>query len=55
MLQWIRDNRRVAQVILVLLIFPFACTGIEQYRRSHSDTEVVARVGDQKITQAEFD
>ncbi|MFO0387760.1 MAG: SurA N-terminal domain-containing protein [bacterium] len=55
MLQWIRDNRRVAQVILVLLIFPFACTGIEQYRRSHSDTEIVARVGDQKITQAEFD
>jgi peptidyl-prolyl cis-trans isomerase D len=55
MLQWIRDNRRVAQVILVLLIFPFACTGIEQYRRSHSDTEVLARVGDQKITQTEFD
>ncbi len=55
MLQWIRDNRRVAQIILVLLIFPFACTGIEQYRRSHSDTEVVARVGQEKITQAEFD
>ncbi len=55
MLQWIRENKRIAQIILVLLIFPFACTGIEQYQRTHSDADVLARVGDQKITQAELD
>lgn len=55
MLEWIRENKRWAQIILFALMLPFACTGIEGYRRMQDDTGIIAKVGDQKITRADFD
>jgi peptidyl-prolyl cis-trans isomerase D len=42
------------QVILALIVLPFAFFGIDSYFRSGSGGDVVAVVGDYKITQAEF-
>ncbi len=55
MLEWIRENKRWAQLILIALIFPFACTGIEGYRRMQGDVDTVAKVGGQRIMRQEFD
>ncbi len=55
MLEWIRENKRWAQIILIALIFPFACTGVEGYRRMQGDVNTVAKVDGQRISRQEFD
>ncbi len=55
MLEWIRENKRWAQLILIALIFPFACTGVEGYRRMQGDIDTMAKVDGQRIGRQEFD
>lgn len=53
MFEWVRNNKRVIQVLLALIALPFAFFGIESYQALNASTEV-ATVGDQQITEQEF-
>lgn len=53
MFDWVRNNKRVIQVLLAIITLPFAFFGIESYQALNASTEV-AVVGDQKITEQEF-
>lgn len=50
----VRNNRRIVQIFLVLITLPFAFFGVESYFDSRGAGEDVAKVGDSKITQQEF-
>jgi len=54
MYNFVSNNKRLMQVILALIVLPFAFFGIDSYFRSGTGGDVVAVVGDYKITQAEF-
>ncbi|MDR2093234.1 MAG: SurA N-terminal domain-containing protein [Azoarcus sp.] len=51
----IRNNKRIAQVILAILIVPFAFFGLESYFSGVSGDTVVAQVGRSAIKRNEFD
>lgn len=55
MLESVRSNKRVAQVILALLIVPFAFFGMDAYFQDGATGQEVATVGKSKISVAEFD
>jgi peptidyl-prolyl cis-trans isomerase D len=50
----VRNNRRIVQIFLALITLPFAFFGVESYFNSRGAGEDVAKVGDSKITQQEF-
>lgn len=50
----IQKRKRLAQVVLVLLVVPFAFFGLESYTRSIGARDDVAVVNGSAITQAEF-
>ncbi|WP_026258910.1 SurA N-terminal domain-containing protein [Uliginosibacterium gangwonense] len=51
----VRNNPKIAQLILAVITVPFAFVGIEAYIRNGSGgADTVAKVGKQEITQAEF-
>jgi peptidyl-prolyl cis-trans isomerase D len=54
MFDLIHKRRRLAQVVLVLLVIPFAFFGLESYTGSMGGRDNVATVDDSAITQAEF-
>jgi len=54
MLNFVRDNKKVAQVILGLITLPFAFWGVESYVRNVSIHDDVAQVAGTKISMAEF-
>ena len=51
----VQKNKRIAQVILALLILPFAFFGMESYFSNSEVNVEIARIGDQPIRQGEFD
>lgn len=51
----VRNNQRVAQTILALLIIPFAFFGLDAYFQDNPGTAEVAVVGSTRISAAEFD
>ncbi|MDR2876909.1 MAG: SurA N-terminal domain-containing protein [Chromatiales bacterium] len=55
MLKFIRDNAKgvVAWIIIIIIIVPFALWGVNQYFNEGGEV-IVARVGDRKISQNEF-
>ncbi|NMF97975.1 SurA N-terminal domain-containing protein [Aromatoleum toluolicum] len=55
MLESVRNNKRVAQIILALLIVPFAFFGLDSYFQDGPTGMDVATVGKSKISTAEFD
>lgn len=55
MLEWIREHKRWAQIILIALVFPFACTGVEGYRRMQVDADTAARVGPLTVSLREVE
>ena len=56
MFDFIRTHQRLMQFLLLLLIVPsFALLGIESYTRMGDETNVVAKVGGQKISKEELD
>ena len=48
-------HKRVVQVLLALISLPFAFFGVDYYFRRSGAPDTVATVGDNKVTQAEFD
>lgn len=56
MFDFIRTHQRLMQLVLLLLILPsFAFFGLEGYTQFREDANVVAKVGEQTITQQELD
>jgi peptidyl-prolyl cis-trans isomerase D len=55
MFDLVHKHKRIAQLILALLIIPFAFVGVDYYFRRDAATPAVATVGDSEITRAEFD
>lgn len=54
MFDLVHKHKRVAQVILFLLMVPFAFFGVDYYFRGGGQQDAVASVGGDKITQNEF-
>jgi peptidyl-prolyl cis-trans isomerase D len=54
MFEIIHKRKRLAQVVLVLLVIPFAFFGLESYTRSVGGRDDVATVNGSPITQREF-
>lgn len=54
MFDFVHENKRVVQVVLALIILPFAFWGVDSYRRS-DDVEAQATVNGEKISPQEFD
>ncbi len=50
----VRNNKRVVQIVLLLMILPFAFFGVESYVNGNAQREDVAVVGDSKIAPEEF-
>jgi peptidyl-prolyl cis-trans isomerase D len=56
MLEFIRTHQRLMQFLLLLIIFPsFAFVGIQSYSRFGDADNVVAKVGNQPITQQDLE
>jgi len=55
MFDLVHNNKRLVQVILALIILPFAIWGVSSYERSGSSADVIATVNGLKITQQEFE
>lgn len=56
MFDFVRKHMKLMQLVLFLLIVPsFVLFGLEGYNRSQENSEAVARVDGQDITQAEWD
>src|SRR5438874_1144521 len=51
----IYKHKRIVQVILALITLPFAFFGVDYYFRQSGGADTVAKVGDYKVSQAEFD
>ncbi|MGA8148653.1 MAG: SurA N-terminal domain-containing protein [Gallionellaceae bacterium] len=54
MFDFVHENRRLIQIVLALIILPFAFWGVDSYRRSAAG-EALATVNGEKIGQQEFD
>ncbi|MBU3903446.1 MAG: SurA N-terminal domain-containing protein, partial [Gammaproteobacteria bacterium] len=54
MFNFVHERKRVVQVVLVLIILPFAFWGLDSYQNS-GDAGVMATVNDTQIGQAEFE
>lgn len=50
----VRNNKKVVQVFLGLITLPFAFFGVESYMRSNGAGDDVAKVGEYKVTQQQF-
>ncbi|MBS1159630.1 MAG: PpiC-type peptidyl-prolyl cis-trans isomerase [Proteobacteria bacterium] len=50
----VRNNKKIVQIFLALITLPFAFFGVESYVRSTGAGEDVAKIGDSKITQPQF-
>lgn len=50
----VRNNKRIVQVFLALITLPFAFFGVESYVRSVGTGDDVAKIGDVRITQQQF-
>jgi peptidyl-prolyl cis-trans isomerase D len=55
MFDLVHGNKRVVQIILALIILPFALWGVNSYEKSKISSGVVAQVNDITITQQEFE
>ena len=54
MFDFVQEKKRLVQIVLALIILPFAFWGVDSYRRS-GDAEAPATVDGTKITQQEFE
>ena len=55
MFDFVREKKRLVQIVLAVIILPFAFWGVDSYNRSGNSTEVVATVNGAKISRQEFD
>lgn len=50
----VRNSKRIVQVFLALIILPFAFFGVDSYLGGVNSGDDVAKIGDAKITQQQF-
>ena len=50
----VRNNKRIVQIFLALITLPFAFFGVDSYVRNAGTGDAVARIGDVKISQQQF-
>ena len=50
----VRNNKRIVQIFLALITLPFAFFGVDSYVRNAGTGNDVAKIGDAKITQQQF-
>ena len=50
----VRNNKRIVQIFLALITLPFAFFGVDSYMRNSGAGNDVAKIGDVKITQQQF-
>lgn len=55
MFDFVRENKKLVQIVLALIILPFAFWGVDSYNKSGGSSDVAATVNDIKITQREFE
>jgi len=55
MFDFVREKKRLVQIVLAVIILPFAFWGVDSYNRAGNSAEVVATVNGAKITRQEFD
>lgn len=54
MFDFVHQNKKIVQIVLALIILPFAFWGVDSYNKS-STGEALATVNGEKISQQEFD
>ena len=54
MFDFVHERKRLVQVVLALIVLPFALWGVDSYRHS-GDVASLAKVNGEKISQQEFD
>lgn len=54
MFDFVHKNKKLMQLMLAIIILPFAFFGIDSYFQKGSGGDVVASVGDYRISQGEF-
>jgi peptidyl-prolyl cis-trans isomerase D len=55
MFNFVHNNKKLMQLMLAIIVLPFAFFGIESYFQKGSGGDAVATVGDYKVTQGEFE
>ncbi|MDD5300999.1 MAG: SurA N-terminal domain-containing protein [Gallionella sp.] len=55
MFDFVHEKKRLVQIVLALIILPFAFWGVDSYNRSGNTAAVVATVNGEKISQQEFE
>lgn len=55
MFDFVHEKKRLVQIVLALIILPFAFWGVDSYNRSGNTAEVAATVNGEKISRQEFD
>jgi peptidyl-prolyl cis-trans isomerase D len=55
MFDFVHENKKMVQIVLALIILPFALWGVSSYDRARNSAEIVATVDGNKITQQEFE
>ncbi len=55
MFNFVHENKRVVQIVLALIILPFALWGVSSYDKSGNAVGVVATVNGTKVTESEFE
>ncbi|HZW24935.1 MAG TPA: SurA N-terminal domain-containing protein [Gallionella sp.] len=55
MFDFVREKKRLVQIVLAVIILPFAFWGVDSYNRAGNSADVVATVNGEKITRQEFD
>ena len=54
MFELVRNNKRIVQIILGLLVIPFALFGLDAFQRSGGGSDAIAEVGGSPITRQDF-
>ncbi|MEO8342224.1 MAG: SurA N-terminal domain-containing protein [Gallionella sp.] len=55
MFDFVHENKKAVQIVLALIILPFALWGVSSYEKSGNGAEVAATVNGSKITQQELE
>jgi peptidyl-prolyl cis-trans isomerase D len=50
----VRNNKKIVQIFLALITLPFAFFGVDSYVRNAGTGDAVAKIGDVKISQQQF-
>ena len=55
MYDFVGRNKRIVQVILALIMIPFALFGVDSYLRQSNKEDAIATVGGEKVVRGEYD